>query len=312
MTTDSTTPDPYQVLGIATDASEAQVRKAWRKKTSATGPGTSEFAALNAAAELLLDSDRRKAYDGERAAARVAEREAAAASAAAAPEATPTVDEVAPEPDDADAGQTQQGPSRSWRSAFSGWGGTVAIAGVLAVLAIALAIWQGVEYANRSTAVAGPGTGGVAAGNFAQPQSDQQAALSAVQTGLPAVLSYNYASMPASEANAARFLTPKARPALEASYQRLINGGTPPGCTKALPPIATSKTVVTATIVSSGIVSVGSGTAQIGVFVNQTTTRASQSPVTTQNRVLVSLVKQNGNWLIDSLSVPNTDHVLNC
>lgn len=302
MPTDSTTPDPYEVLGLAPDASEAQVRKAWRKKTSATGPGTPEFAALNAAAELLLDADRRTAYDGELAAARLADREAAAAV------------EEAPTPESEIVGSPEPAtrPARSWKGALSGWNGTAAIAGLLALVAIALAIWQGIEYANRGTTSAGPGTGGVAAGNFDQPDSTQQAALSAVTTGLPAVLSYNYASMPQSEANAKRFLTAKAQPALAASYQRLISGGTPPGCRNALAPIATRKTVVTASIVSAGIVSVGSSTAQIGVFVNQTTTSAGRAAVTTQNRVLVSLVKQNGTWLIDSLTVPNTDHVLNC
>lgn len=302
MSSESTTPDPYEVLGVASDASEAQVRKAWRKKTSAAGPGTAEFAALNAAAELLLDADRRTAYDGELAAARLAERESAAVG-----------HEVsAPKPEAPDSAEPAPRTTRSWKGALSGWKGTAAIAGALAVAAVALAVWQGIEYANRPTTTAGPGTGGVAAGNFDQPDSTQQAALSAVTTGLPAVLSYNYASMPQSEANAKRFLSAKAQPALAASYQRLINGGTPPGCKTALAPIATRKTVVAASIVSAGIVSVTSSTAQIGVFVNQTTTSASHAAVITQNRVLVSLVKQNGTWLIDSMSVPNSDHVLNC
>jgi len=298
MTTNSTTPDPYEVLGIAPDASEAQVRKAWRKKTSAAGPGTSEFAALNAAAELLLDADRRQAYDGQLAAARVADREVAT-PAETAVESAPA---VAPEAK----------PLRSRSVSLSGWSGTVAIAGVLAVIAIALAIWQGINYANRPTPTAGPGTGGVAAGNFQQPQSNQDAAVAAVTTGLPAVLSYNYTSMQAALANGKRFLTAKAQPGFVASFQRLINGGPIPGCKNALPPIATRKTVVTATVVGAGVVSVSGSNAQIGAFVNQVTTTATQAAVTTQNRVLVNLVKQNGSWLIDSMSVPNTDHVLHC
>jgi hypothetical protein len=126
------------------------------------------------------------------------------------------------------------------------------------------------------------------------------------------VLSYNYASMAADQANAVRFLSAKARPALIASYQRLISGGTPPGCKTALAPIATRKTVVVASVVTAGVVSVGTNTAQIGAFVNQKTTSAAHATATTQNRVLVSLVKVDGSWLIDSMSVPNTDHVLTC
>lgn len=295
MTIETPMSDPYEVLGVGSDASAEQIRKAWRRKTKGTGPGTAEFRALNDAAELLLDPARRQQYDDE-----VAAKRAAAEREAVVIETAPLEEPAAPK-------------SSPVRHLLTGWTGTAAIAGCLALVAIALAVWQGIAYSNNhSSPAAGPGTGGVAAGNFAQSQSDQQAALSAATTGLPAVLSYSYNSMGADQANAERFLSPKARPALAASYQRLISGGTPPGCKRALAPIATRKTVVTATVVSAGIVSVGSNSAQIGAFVNQTTTVASQSPVTTQNRVLVTLVKQGGSWLIDSMSVPNTDHVLTC
>lgn len=295
MTIETPTSDPYEVLGVGSDASAEQIRKAWRRRTKGTGPGTAEFSALNEAAELLLDPVRRTQYDAD-----VAAKRAEAERAAAPEEPTAPIEESATK------------PSRV-RPFLTGWTGTATIAGLLAVVAIALAVWQGIVYSNNhASSSGGPGTGGVAVGNFTQSQSDQQAALAAVNTGLPAVLSYSYTSMGADQANAARFLSPKARPALAASYQRLISGGTPPGCKHALAPIATRKTVVTATVVNAGIVSVGSNTAQIGAFVNQATTVASQSPVTTQNRVLVTLVKQGGSWLIDSMSVPNTDHVLTC
>ncbi|MGN6723543.1 MAG: J domain-containing protein, partial [Marmoricola sp.] len=65
MTIESDAPDPYEVLGVRTDATDDQVRKAWRKKTKTTGPGTAEFAAFNDAAELLLDRVRRSAYDAD-------------------------------------------------------------------------------------------------------------------------------------------------------------------------------------------------------------------------------------------------------
>lgn len=297
MTIESAAPDPYEVLGVSPDATEDQVRKAWRKRIKAIGPGSATFATLNEAAELLLDADRRRAYDAEVAAKREAE------AAAATP---PPLNDVA------DAAAVPSPTTRTRASRFAGWRGTVLVAGVIAVLAVALAVWQGISYATHTSPAAGPGTGGVAAGSFAQPLSVQNAVLSTVQTGLPAVLSYSFDSMSADQANADRFLTPRLRTSLAASYQRLIAGGTPPGCTRALPPIATSKTVVTATVVQAGIVSVGATTAQVGAFVNQTTTTATQAAKTTQNRVLVSLVKQNGTWLIDLMSVPNTDGLLKC
>lgn len=303
MTTESAAPGPYEILGVGTDATDDQVRKAWRKKTKATGPGSAEFATYNDAAELLLDPVRRSAYDAEVAAQRaIAAREAAAI--------TPPQGAPLPEPVVAQAPAVR--PARS-SGPFSGWNGTAVIAGVVAVLALALALWQGISYATHDdNTAAGPGTGGVVAGSFAQPASVQTAVLSTVQIGLPAVLSYSYDSMPADQANAERFLTSRLRTSLAASFKRLIAGGTPPGCKRALAPIATSKTVVTATVVNLGVVSVSSNSAQIGAFVNQTTTTASQAAKTTQNRVLVGLLKQGSTWLIDSMSVPNTDGILNC
>lgn len=306
MTSDSPRSDPYDVLGIRADASQGQIHKAWRKRTKAAGPGTPEFAAINDAAELLLDAERRASYDAEMVALQEAQATDAADLAADSDDEPPASDAgVSPE--------TSQRRSlrQRVRKTFVGWNGTAAVAGILAVMAIVVAVWQGLDYTSASKA-GGPGTGAVPAANFARPQADQQAALSAVKTGLPAVLSYSYDQMQADQANAERFLTPAARPGLAASYQRLINGGTVPGCKSALAPIATRKTVVAAAVVSAGIVSVSADAAQIGAFVNQTTAVAGQAAVTTQNRVLVNLKRVNGAWLIDTMSVPNTDHVLNC
>lgn len=308
MTAESSQPDPYATLGIKADAGEANIRKAWRKRTKSIGPGTPEFATINDAAELLLDPQRRAAYDAE-VTARREEAEQEAAEAAQPADGESPADEST---EDVPAG-TQKPVGSRFRAAFSGWNGTVTLAGLIALVAVILAIWQGVDYTSSSSgASGGVGVGTIPASNFEQPQADQQAVLSAVRTGLPAVLSYRYDQMAANQANAERFLTAKARPGLEASYQRLINGGTIPGCKTTLEPIAQRQTVVTATVVSAGIVSVGRDVAQIGAFVNQTTTVAGKAAVTTQNRVLVNLQKVNGSWLIDTMTVPNTDHVLTC
>ena len=110
--------DPYEVLGVAHNATEGQINKAWRRKTKSIGPGSAEFAAINAAAELLLDPSRRRAYDAE----------------AASPSADTAQDEAA----------------GSKKRTFGGWRGTVLFAGVMALIAAGLAIWQGISYANNS------------------------------------------------------------------------------------------------------------------------------------------------------------------
>jgi len=66
------TPQPswYDVLGVAPDAPAADVRAAWRTAIADLDPTDRRFALLNQAAEVLLDPDRRAAYDAELQAAR--------------------------------------------------------------------------------------------------------------------------------------------------------------------------------------------------------------------------------------------------
>jgi Mce-associated membrane protein len=59
------TPSWYDVLGVRPDASADEVRSAWRAAIADLDPTDSRFAALNQAAEVLLDPERRAAYDAE-------------------------------------------------------------------------------------------------------------------------------------------------------------------------------------------------------------------------------------------------------
>src|SRR6186997_807624 len=63
--------DPYDVLGVAKNADEAQVKSAFRKLAKKLHPdankadpkAASRFAELNAAYEILGDDKKRKAFD---------------------------------------------------------------------------------------------------------------------------------------------------------------------------------------------------------------------------------------------------------
>jgi Mce-associated membrane protein len=59
------TPSWYDVLGVAPDASADEVRAAWRAAIADLDPTDPRFASRNRAAEVLLDPDRRAAYDAE-------------------------------------------------------------------------------------------------------------------------------------------------------------------------------------------------------------------------------------------------------
>src|SRR5215218_6746982 len=85
-------PTWYDILGVAHDASPAEIKAAWRSVTDRfePGSGTSQFRLFNEAADVLLDPDRRAAYDAELAGAPpVPELEATSTETAPAPEVAP-------------------------------------------------------------------------------------------------------------------------------------------------------------------------------------------------------------------------------
>jgi Mce-associated membrane protein len=57
------TPTWYDLLGVEPDASADEIRAAWKTAIADLDPGDRRFRALNEAAEVLLDKDRRAAYD---------------------------------------------------------------------------------------------------------------------------------------------------------------------------------------------------------------------------------------------------------
>lgn len=59
------TPTWYDVLDVSPDASADEIRAAWRAAIADLDPTDRRFAALNQAAEVLLDPERRAAYDAE-------------------------------------------------------------------------------------------------------------------------------------------------------------------------------------------------------------------------------------------------------
>lgn len=65
MSTPPTDPSWYDLLGVAPDAPAVEIRAAWRTAIADLDPTDRRFATLNRAAEVLLDPDRRAAYDVE-------------------------------------------------------------------------------------------------------------------------------------------------------------------------------------------------------------------------------------------------------
>jgi Mce-associated membrane protein len=57
------TPTWYDLLGVERDATATEIRAAWRGAIADLDPGDRRFRSLNEAAEVLLDPQRRAAYD---------------------------------------------------------------------------------------------------------------------------------------------------------------------------------------------------------------------------------------------------------
>jgi Mce-associated membrane protein len=65
VSTTVTTPSWYDVLDVAPEASEAEIRTAWKSAIADLDPSDRRFRVLNQAAEVLLDRKARRAHDAE-------------------------------------------------------------------------------------------------------------------------------------------------------------------------------------------------------------------------------------------------------
>ncbi len=183
------TPTWYDLLDLDPRADDAQVRAAWRAAIADLDPGERRFRACNAAAEVLLDPERRAAYDAELAAAH-AEEDLPAPDAPDAPEASDADAEPAADPVPA-AGSGR--PVPRW------------LLVVVALLAAGAVTAAGVLATRPSDADLAAAT---------------RAARAAAETAVVPVLSYDGADLDASRAAAVRHLTP----AYRTEYDQLFDG----------------------------------------------------------------------------------------
>jgi Mce-associated membrane protein len=182
----TTTPSWYDLLGVEPVASTDDVRAAWKTAIADLEPSDRRFRVLNQAAEVLLDGDRRAAYDAELLAAELDahERETALAESQEEGEATPS------EPVGTPAGAARSVP---------GWL-LVAVAAVAALVVGACAV----------VAATAPSDASIA-------DATRQAQVSAERAIVP-ILSYDARDLEASQRAAAGYMTADYR----AEYDKLF------------------------------------------------------------------------------------------
>ncbi|MFC7496538.1 MULTISPECIES: J domain-containing protein [unclassified Nocardioides] len=134
------TPSWYDLLGVDDDASESEIRVAWRAAIADLDPTDRRFTSFNRAAEVLLDADRRAAYDAELA--------AQAPASTTEPEAEP---ELEPEPSPAATGLRRVVPA--WLLVGVGVV-TLLVAGAAAVVAATVPSDRAVQDASEQARAA--------------------------------------------------------------------------------------------------------------------------------------------------------------
>jgi len=291
--TQGSAPSPtwYDILGVAPDATPEQVKAAWRAATDKfePGSGTSQFRLFNEAADVLLNPERRAAYDAELAPVPIT------AAVGGTPSVDATADVAAEAPTEAPAEAPAAAPAEEPEPVASSTtprpGGVLgrlaaipvlvlALVGVLFVAAVVLAAVVGVRLHDRVEVYdAGP------------------EASAAAERALTSVLSYDYRHMEADRDRAARFLTPSYRKQYVKNFDDLLTKG-PDGSPG---PAEKTKAVVTADVLDTAVVDAESDRVRVIVFVNQSSVKGDAEPTRFQNRVVATMVRRGDSWLLDNI-----------
>lgn len=260
-TGDATTPSWYDVLGVEPTLDADEIREAWRAQIADLDPSERRFRALNQAAEVLLDPQRRAAHDEELASPATVSLTKPTRTRKPKVTSQPTSDPVT----------TITEPPSPTR-VLPGW----LIAGA-AVLAAASVVLAAVLFTTR------PG------GETAEEAA--RTAEAAAQRGIVPVLSYDYRHLDKDSAAAQQYLTSSY---FNDDYSKLfaLIKQNAPG----------TQTVVTTSVVASGIVRSGTDRVQVLLFLDRpTTNKLTKTPVIYKDQVTVTMAKVDGDWLIDEL-----------
>jgi Mce-associated membrane protein len=257
-------PSCYDVLDVDPSASPDEIRTAWRRAVADLDPTDRRFRAYNQAAEVLLDPERRAAYDAELAArtADVTDEDETAPTAPTAAAEPAVPGRVVPAADGSGARTLPLVPGWALVVVAGLVAGTLVIAGVL---------------------LSRPSDAAVA--------TDTQSAQAAAERAIVPLLSYDARHLDQSAAAAHPYMTTNEQQQYDKLFAVIRQNAPRTG------------TVVRATYVASGIVRSGPDTVDVLVFVDQATRNKQHPrvPVVYKNQVTVTMAKVGGRWLVDDL-----------
>ena len=279
----------YDVLGVDETATAAEIRSAWRESIADLDPGDRRFRLYNEAAEVLLDDERRAAYDAELAAAgvsgdgeamRVTDDLATTPADEPDPEARPeraepaaeTAVRPAPEPGTTAAPEPAAAGSGRTLPWVPGW----LLAG-LAVMLLLVTVTAAYLQVTGSDAVA------------ADDAADE--ATAAARTSVPLVFTYDYRYPDRDKDRALRVLTGD----LKAQYDELWAKAIGPNLEK-------SKGFAKTTSATAGVACVSDDGQRVGVLVVLDSEAGNVKQ--TQKLTLAftaTMVEKEGDWLIEKI-----------
>ena len=261
------TPNLYDLLNVDETASTEEIRAAWKAAIADLDPSDRRFRAFNQAAEILLDPERRRAYDAE-----IAGEEATEPEPEPEPEPGPEPEpEPEPEPAAPEAEADRTVPQR-----------LLVVAGVLALLAIAGTVWIWTR----------PGAGGDV-DRYERREEAAGQAEAAAEAAVGPVLSFDYRDGLDDD-------TTTAEPYLTEAY-----AGERRSLMEELDPTARAgQVVVEADAIATGVTRSGDDRAEILVFVDQRTSRKdTPEPFVLRQWVRVTMVHEGDRWLVDNLEI---------
>lgn len=284
----------YDLLDVDESATSDEIRAAWKAVIADLEPDDRRFRAYNDAAGVLLDDERRAAYDATLAEERAEEEPV---DDAPAPVASPTSTvSLTKEPTPAPADDAADGPtadaaeSEPTRAASPGpRTATLVVAGVAAVLAIALAIW--VFTLDGVRAEASPQD--VAERAAVQEEAAESVESAAEQMVAP-VLSYNHKTMEADLDRLQGYLTQQMADKQAKAWPELTKEA------------VAQEVVVEAAATGTALTRVDPDgkRATVVVFIDQYVQKKGAQPFVLRMWATMSLVRADGSegrWLLDDL-----------
>ena len=169
----------------------------------------------------------------------------------------------------------------------TGWWGSrmsmIVLSVVLALLLVltGLAAWgllgtDGVQDINEADAV----------------DRSMRTAPAAAEAAAAAILAYNHETLDADQDSATRFMTEEFAAEYSDTFEKVVR-----------PAAEANNAKVTATVNASSVIRATEDTARVLLFVDQSTTStANDGPQIALNRVVMSMVREDGSWLVEDIS----------